>query len=73
VSYTILDACELREKCLQTPFWLSHLIDKAELRTASDHEVRAALGQDIAELGNESRFVKVAEDECALRCWIADY
>jgi DNA-directed RNA polymerase delta subunit len=36
---------------------------------SSEHDVRAALEQDISELGVRSWFVKVADDEWALRSW----
>ena len=36
---------------------------------ASEHDVRAALEKDVNKLGEASQFVKVAEDEWALRLW----
>ena len=76
MSYTVLDAIEhtLEEQGgLQSPYWLSSLLDEMKLWKASEHDVRAALDKDIAELGEESRFVKVADDEYALRSWITDH
>jgi len=37
---------------------------------ASEHDVRAALDKDIKEFGEKSPFVKVGEDEYALRSWV---
>jgi hypothetical protein len=36
---------------------------------ASEHDVRAALEEDIVKLGRRSLFVKMADDEYALRTW----
>jgi DNA-directed RNA polymerase delta subunit len=36
---------------------------------ASEHDVRAALEKSISERGERSLFVKVGDDEWALRSW----
>ena len=40
--------------------------------SASEHDVRAALEKSINELGEESRFIEIAEDQWALRSWESD-
>ncbi len=72
VIYTVLDACSFvleNEDQPQSPYWLASIMDEMKLWKASEHDVRAALEKDIAELGEESRFAKVADDEYALRSW----
>lgn len=43
---------------------------EGKLWRASEHDVRAALEQDIAERGDGSRFVKADDGEYALRSWM---
>lgn len=69
---TIIDACEfvLKEQGEpQSPYWLSLLVDEMKLRRASEHDVRAALDEDIAQFGQRSQFVKVGDGGYALRSW----
>ena len=70
--YTIIDACEfvLEEQGeSQSPYWLSSQMEEMKLWRASEHVVRASLDRDIAEFGERSQFVKVANGEYALRSW----
>lgn len=69
---TIIDACKfvLKEQGEpQTPYWLSSLMNEMRLWQAIEHDVRAALDEDIAAFGERSQFVKAADDEYALRFW----
>lgn len=69
---TLLDACEYIlevESEQQSPYWFASMMYEMRIWKASVHDVRAALEKDIAELGEESRFVKVSDDEYALRSW----
>lgn len=73
--HTILDAIEFVLESQgepQSPYWLASLMDEMRLWKASENRVRAALEKDIRELGQRSLFVKVAEDEFALRSWGED-
>jgi len=73
--YTILDAAAfiLEEQGEpQSPYWLASQMMEGKLWRASEHDVRAALEQDIAECGDGSRFVKADDGEYALRSWIED-
>ncbi len=68
--HSILDACEFileTQGGPETPCGLSALMDEMRLWKASEQKVRAALDGDIAKGGGESRFVKMADDEYALR------
>lgn len=70
---TILDACEFVLEINgdpQSPFWLASQMVEMRLWRASEHDVRAALQDHIEKFGEKSPFVKVAEDEWALRSWI---
>jgi hypothetical protein len=70
--HTILDACEFVLENLgesQSPYWLASQMVEMKLWRASEHDVRAALDKDIAEFGERSEFVKVADDQYALRSW----
>ena len=53
----------------QSPYWLSSQMDEMRLWRASEHDVRAALEKDMQEWGEKSQFVKMADDEYALRSW----
>ena len=68
--HTILDACEfvLKEQGEpQSPYWLSSLMDEMKLWSASEYDMRVALGDDIAKFGDRSQFAKVGDGEYALR------
>ena len=68
----ILDACrEVLEinGNPESPHWLASLMVEMKMWRASEHDVRAALEKDIRENGERSRFVKLADDEWALRSW----
>ncbi len=72
---TILDACRyiLEDQGeAQTSYWLASQADEMKLWRASESEVRRALNEDIEEHGESSLFMKVAEDEYALRSWTAE-
>jgi len=70
---TILDAIEF---VLETdggklsPFWLASQMMEGRLWKASEHDVCRALDKDLTEFGERSPFVKVGEDEYALRSWV---
>lgn len=69
---TILDACrEVLEinGDPQSPYWLESQMMEMRLWRASEHDVRAALEQDISERRERSLFVKASDDEWALRSW----
>jgi DNA-directed RNA polymerase delta subunit len=72
VIYTILDACEFvleNQGEPQSSYWLASQMMEMKLWRASEESVRRALNRDIRERGEGSRFVKVGEDEFALRSW----
>ena len=69
---TILDACRYVLEINgdpQSPDWLASQMMEMRLWRASEHDVRAALEKDISEFGEHSQFVKVADDEWAIRSW----
>ena len=68
--YSILDACEYileTQGGPQSPYWFSSQMDEMRLWKANEQKIWAALEWDIANFGERSRFVKVADDEYALR------
>ena len=68
----ILDACRVVLEINgdpQSAYWLASQMVEMRMWRASEHDVRAALEEDIAKLGERSLFVKVADDEYALRAW----
>lgn len=72
---TILEACAFvleNQSEPQSSFWLASQIMEMKLWRASEADVRDALTKDIEERGAFSRFVKVADDEFALRSWTAE-
>ena len=72
VIHTILDAIEfvLKEQGEpQSPYWLASQMMEVKLWRASEHDIRAALDEDIRKRCEQSLFVKVADDEWALRSW----
>jgi hypothetical protein len=69
---TLLDACQYVLQVqgeAQSTYWLSSLVMEMKLWRASESQVRVALDRDIEKFGESSPFVKVAEDEYALRSW----
>ena len=70
--HTLLDACEFileDQGEPQSSFWLASQIEEIKLWRASEADVREALSKDIAAHGEASLFIKVADDEFALRSW----
>jgi DNA-directed RNA polymerase delta subunit len=70
--HTVLDACQFVLETHgnpESPYCLSSLMIEMKLWKASEQKIRTALERDIAQFGNESRFVRVTEDEYALRSW----
>jgi hypothetical protein len=73
--FTLLDACRFileDQGEPQSSYWLASLAVEMKLWRASESQVRRALNQDIEKYGGSSLFVKVGEDEYALRSWTAD-
>jgi len=72
VIHTILDACrevlEINGEP-QSPYWLASQMEEMRMWKASEQKVRRSLEKDIRGFGESSRFMKVAEDEWALRSW----
>jgi hypothetical protein len=72
---TLLDACRFvleDQGEPQSSYWLASQVTEMKLCRASESEVRAALDRDIKKHGESSLFVKVAEDQYALRSWTAE-
>jgi len=72
---TILDACRFileDQGEPQSSYWLASLVVEMKLWRTSETGVRNALTRDITNYGESSLFVKVGEDEYALRSWTAD-
>jgi len=72
---TLLDACRFileDQGEPQSSYWLASQADEMKLWRASESQVRRALNKDIEKYGGSSLFVKVSEDEYALRSWTAD-
>ena len=72
---TILDAIEYALEIQgepQSPYWLASQMDEMKLWKATEQKVRAALDNEIKEFGERSPFVKVGDDEYALRCWTSE-
>jgi hypothetical protein len=70
--HTILDACQYVLEAQggpQSPYWLSSIMIEMKLWRADERRIRTALERDTAKFGEESRFVKVDDDEYALRSW----
>ena len=53
----------------QSAYWLASQMVEMRMWRTNEHDVRAALEKDIGKLGARSLFVKVADDEYALRAW----
>jgi len=72
---SLLDACEfvLQEQGEpQSTYWLASQVMEMKLWRASEADVREALCNDIAKLGESSCFVALPDDEFALRSWATD-
>jgi len=72
---TLLDACRFileDQGEAQSSFWLASKAEEMKLWRASEAQVRRALDKNIEKHGEASLFVKVGEDEYALRCWTAE-
>ena len=72
---TLLDACRFileDQGEPQSSYWLASQAVEMKLWRASESQVRRALNKDIERYGGSSLFVKVGEDEYALRSWTAD-
>lgn len=72
---TLLDACEVvlnEQGEKQSCYWLASQVMEMKLWRASEADVRDALSNDIAKLGDSSRFVGLPDDEFALRSWATD-
>jgi hypothetical protein len=70
--HTLLDACRFVLEDLgeaQSSYWLASQVMEMKLWRASESQVRRAIDKDIEAHGESSLFVKVGEDEYALRSW----
>jgi hypothetical protein len=70
--HTLLDACRYVLEDLgeaQSSYWLASQVVEMKLWRASESQVRRAIDKDIEAHGVSSPFVKVGEDEYALRSW----
>jgi|GEM_PF-2384331 len=71
---TLLDACwyvlETQGEA-QSCYWLATIMLEMKLWRASESRFRKTLDSDIVNHGELSKFVKVGDDEYALRCWTA--
>lgn len=70
---TLLDACQFVLEVQgepQSSYWLASQAMEMKLWRASEAAVRAALTNDIEHLGERSRFVRIGDDEFALRSWM---
>lgn len=69
---TLLDACRFvleDQGEAQSSYWLASMVTEMKLWRASESQVRTTLEKDIKRFGGDSLFVKVSEDEYALRSW----
>ena len=69
---SLLDACKYvldEQGELQSSYWLASQVREGKLWRASEADVRDALIKDIKKYGEASRFVRLADDEFALRSW----
>lgn len=70
--FDLLDACrEVLEinGDPQNAYWFASQMVEMRMWSACEYDVRNALEQDIDGKGERSLFVKVADDEYALRSW----
>jgi hypothetical protein len=68
----LLDACAHVLECDGNPLspgWFVSQMEEMRLWRANEDEVRRALLANIKKYGKSSRFMRVAEDEFALRAW----
>ena len=73
--FTLLDACRFileDQGEPQSSYGLASQADEMKLWRTSESQVRRALNKDIEKHGESSLFVKVGDDEYALRSWAAD-
>ncbi len=71
---TLLDACRFvleNQGEPQSAYWLASQVMEMKLWRASEAGVRESLDEDIERHGKRSRFVRVADDEYAMRSWTA--
>ena len=71
---SLLDACQFVLENLgepQSSYWLASQVMEMKLWRASEADVRDALNKDIRQRGQQSRFLRIADDEFALRSWAA--
>jgi hypothetical protein len=71
---TLLDACQFVLENLgeaQSCHWLASQVMERKLRRAREADVRDALDEEVERHGERSRFVRVADDEYAMRSWMA--
>ena len=69
---SLLDACKYvldEQGEPQSSYWLASQVREGKLWRASEADVRDALIKDIKKHGEASRFVRLADDEFALRSW----
>jgi hypothetical protein len=69
---TLLDACQFvldEQGEPQSSFWLASQIVEMKLWRASEADVRDALNNDIEQLRESSRFMRLDNDEYSLRSW----
>lgn len=72
---SLLDACEVvlnEQGEPQSSFWLASQVMEMKLWRASEADVRDGLTKDIEKYDEASRFVRLADDEFALRSWKTD-
>ena len=72
---TLLDACRFIFEVQgepQSSYWLAAQAVEMKLWRVSESQVRRTLNKDIEKYGGSSLFVKVGEDEYALRSWTAE-
>ena len=72
---TLLDACQFvlaDQGEPQSSFWLASQIVELKLWRASEAEVRDALNRDIQRHGEQSRFLRLTDDEFTLRSLTAE-
>ena len=69
---SLLDACKFvleDQGEPQSVYWLASEIMEMKLWKANDADVRDALNKDIEKHGEQSQFVRLADDVFALRLW----
>jgi DNA-directed RNA polymerase delta subunit len=69
---SLLDACQFvleDQGESQSSYWLASQVMEMKLWRSSEADVRDALKKEIEEHGERSRFVRIGNDEFALRSW----